>query len=800
MFAARLHDPTPDTFSRQEAASLIPKSNPFLRKLFGKATQMNDPFIHFYEYFLAEYDPKLRKARGVWYTPEPVVNFIVRAVDDILKSEFGLSKGLADNSKIEIEIDTDIFDKKKQKYKKVKKQVHKVQILDPATGTGTFLAEVVKHIYGTKFKNMQGAWPQYVENDLIPRLNGFEILMASYAMAHLKLDLLLGETGYTATSDQRFKIYLTNSLEEANPDTGTLFANWLSTEASEANAIKRDSPVMCVIGNPPYSIKSQNKNQWILNLIKDYKKNLNEKKINLDDDYIKFIRYGQHYISRTNYGVLAYITNNSFIDGITHRQMRKDLLETFDKIYVLNLHGFAKLKEIGLVAENDENVFDIQQGVSINIFIKDEKSEANKDAKVLYKSLYGKRQEKYDYLASNGLDDIDWVVIDPVKPYFFFVEKDFSERSNYEQGFKITDLFNQANSGVKTDRDKLFYDHNSSILSQRISRMLSGDYDNNFSSEFNIKDSGSYKITKVIGDCSFDSTKIQKSTYRPFDSLWTYYDKTLISRPAQKAMKHIDGKENISLIVGRQGQVIGHMDWNLIFCSSTLVDYNVFYRGGGYVFPLYTYEDDTNINFDKGSVKRSNLNPEIFAEICEKVLCDDESLNDSIQPINIFDYIYAFLHSTNYRKRYHEFLKIDFPIIPYPEDANKFWEFVRLGGLLRSFHCLDDSVEPLITVSYPCQGNNQIVRKLTKTSPGFELMNEETKTGKVWINDEQYFDNVPELAWNFYIGGYQPAQKWLKDRKDRTLSYDDIEHYQKIIAALVETDKIMEEIDEVGVV
>jgi predicted helicase len=397
MFAARLNDDTIDTFSRQEAAELIPKSNPFLRKLFGyvagpdiderikptvenlaevfrhtnveellknfgNSTQTNDPIIHFYETFLAEYDPKLRKSRGVWYTPEPVVSFIVRAVDDILKTEFGLTQGLADTTKTKIKVDV--------QGKMQEQEVHKVQILDPATGTGTFLAEVVKYIYNTNFKQMQGMWSSYVDEHLIPRLNGFELLMASYAMAHLKLSMLLAETGYKAKTDQRLNVYLTNSLEEHHKDTGTIFSSWLSAESNEANRIKRDVPVMCVIGNPPYSVSSSNKGEWIQNLIKDYKKDLNEKKLNLDDDYIKFIRYGQHYIEKNGEGILAYISNNSFIDGITHRQMRKNLLETFDKIYILDLHGNSKKKETAPDGGKDENVFDIMQGVSINIFVK----------------------------------------------------------------------------------------------------------------------------------------------------------------------------------------------------------------------------------------------------------------------------------------------------------------------------------------------------------------------------------------------------------------------------------------------
>lgn len=478
MFAARLHDPTLADFSRQEAAELIPKSNPFLRKLFGyvagpdiddriktvvdnlaevfratnvdlllknfgKSTQTQDAIIHFYETFLAEYDPKLRKARGVWYTPEPVVKFIVRAVDDILKTEFNLPQGIADTSKTKIKVNTDVADKRSVSgYRQVEKEVHKVQILDPATGTGTFLAEVVNYIYSQKFEKMQGAWSGYVEEHLIPRLNGFELLMASYAMAHLKLDMLLRETGYkTNGSTQRLNVYLTNSLEEHHRDTGTLFSNWLSTEANEANHIKRDTPVMCVIGNPPYAISSSNKGEWIQNLLHDYKKNLNERKTNLDDDYIKFIRYGQHFIEKNGEGILAYISNNSFIDGITHRQMRKSLLESFDKVYILDLHGNSKKEETTPDGAKDENVFDIMQGVSINILIKTGQKGKRELGKAFFHECFGKRDIKYHFLSNNVFLKIPFKELNNSEPYYFFVPKDFSQNYQYEKGFRIDDLF-----------------------------------------------------------------------------------------------------------------------------------------------------------------------------------------------------------------------------------------------------------------------------------------------------------------------------------------------------------------------
>ena len=837
MFAARLHDPTLPTFSRQEAFELIPKSNPFLKKLFGyisglelderikwivddlvniflacnveemlksygRSTKMEDPIIHFYEDFLSEYDPKLRKARGVWYTPKPVVNFIVRAVDDILKTEFDLPQGLADTSKTKIKID--------KQGKQIEQEVHKVQILDPATGTGTFLAETIKHIH-KKFEGQQGIWSNYVETHLLPRLNGFELLMASYAMAHLKLDLLLTETGYKPKTNQRFRVYLTNSLEDYHQDTGSLFASWLSAEANEANHIKRDTPVMCVIGNPPYSINSTNKGDWIQNLIIDYKKNLNEKKINLDDDYIKFIRYGQHFIDKNGSGVLAYISNNSFIDGITHRQMRKNLLESFDKVFILDLHGFAKLKEVNLVADKDENVFDIQQGVSINIFVKTGKSKSKSNGLIKYFEKYGSRQEKYDFLAENSLKSISWKSLNPTEPYFFFVEKDFSEQSSHKKGFKIVDLFNDSNSGVKTDRDKLFYDSNKKELENRFKILLSNELSSSFIEEYSVKDSGSYKITSAIKKVKYDEKNIQNSCYRPFDKSWTYYDPQLISRPAQKAMVHFNGHLNVGLVLGRQGQVIGHMQWNLIFCINSLADYNIFYRGGGYVFPLYLYPNNKGQQTIGQTVERtSNLNAEIVKQIADTLgltfTNEKETINDTFAPIDILDYIYAVLHSPTYREKYKEFLKIDFPRVPYPKDKNIFWQLVNLGGTIRQIHLLESPIVEKYITQYPEDGDN-IVRKIRFLPYAYETtipdengeLNYPDYLGAVYINDTQFFADVPVSAWEFYIGGYQPAQKWLKDRKDRKLEFEDILHYQKIIVALTETNRLMKEINKIEI-
>lgn len=822
MFAARLHDPTLDTFSRQEAAELIPKSNPFLRKLFGyiagpdiddrikwvvenlseiflacnveeilrnygKSTKMEDPIIHFYETFLSEYDPKLRKARGVWYTPQPVVNFIVRAVDDILKAEFDLPQGLADTSKTTIKVNSQTPDKRSATgYKQMEQEVHKVQILDPATGTGTFLAEVIKHIH-QKFQGQQGIWSNYVENHLLPRLNGFELLMASYAMAHLKLDLLLSETGFQPISNQRFKVYLTNSLEEHHPDTGTLFANWLSTEANEANHIKRDTPVMCVIGNPPYAVSSTNKNAWIQDLIADYKKNLNERKINLDDDYIKFIRYGEHFIEKNGAGVLAYISNNSFIDGITHRQMRKHLLETFDKIYILDLHGNSKKKEVCPDGSADHNVFDIMQGVSVNIFVKTGEKKKKDLGEILHAELYGKRNLKYEILSDNSLTTINWNKLENIAPDFFFVPKDFELAEKYNSGFKISELFQIFSTGIESKCD----DVTIQIDKNKIETIVSDFKDleeQELLLKYKRKNSAGWNYTNAKSDILNNPAKIEKISYRPFDERFTCYSgfsSGFMGRPRSETMNHLI-KDNLAISSTRSRR----NDANCYFVSRHITDKSISSSlDNNYIFPLYQYpECDAQQSINQCTERSPNFNSEIVERISECLglifTKEKDNIIDTFSPIDIFDYIYAVLHSLNYREKYKEFLKIDFPTIPYPKDKEAFLQLVKLGGEIRQIHLLENpTVEKYIT-QYPIDGDNVVGKS-------------KYKNGKVYINDKQYFDNVSQEAWEFYIGSYQPAQKWLKDRKDRTLEFDEILHYQKIIVALSETNRLMKEIDAI---
>ena len=840
MFAARLHDPTLPTFSRQEAAELIPKSNPFLRKLFGyiagpdlddrikwivdslieiflacnveeilknygKTTKMEDPIIHFYETFLSEYDPKLRKARGVWYTPAPVVNFIVWAVDDILKTEFDLPQGLADNSKTKIKVDI--------QGKQVEQDIHKVQILDPATGTGTFLAEVIKLIH-KKFEGQQGIWSKYVDTHLLPRLNGFELLMASYAMAHLQLDLLLTETGYKPTTNQRFRVYLTNSLEESHPDTGTLFANWLSTEANEANHIKRDSPVMCIIGNPPYSGESANKGDWIMKLMEDYKKEpggkeklkeRNPKWIN--DDYVKFLRYGQHFIEKNGEGILAFINPHGFLDNPTFRGMRWNLLKTYDKIYTIDLHGNSKKKEISPDGSADQNVFDIMQGVSINIFVKTGKKKSNDLAKVHHFDLFGKRDVKYDFLNNNSIRNIPYKELTNVAPDYFFVSKNFTIQGLYNKGIKITELFTLSNVGIVTARDEFTIHKSKTELQKTIEDFLNLD-DEAARSKFNLgKDVRDWQVNFARKDLKNNYPNkgiITNISYRPFDIRCTFYtgnSKGFHCYPRNEVMQHFSNS-NLGLVYK-----LGNSEEKSASAMITqnIIDFRSWSRpgmqGGDYVAPLYLYPTKTTQQtIDQSNARKPNLNTEIVNEIAKKLglvfTNEKETTKGTFAPIDILDYIYAVLHSPTYREKYKEFLKIDFPRVPYPKNEKTFWDLVALGSEIRQIHLLESPIVEKYITQYPIDGNNIVTKPKFISSPLLEGLEH---VGKVFINETQYFDNVPEVAWAFFIGGYQPAQKWLKDRKERTLEFEDILHYQKIIVALTATNNIMAKIDIIDI-
>lgn len=814
MFAARLHDTTPEDFSRMEAATLIPKSNPFLRQVFqsiagfniddriswivddlvatfqstdiekimgtySKDEIHNDPMIHFYEDFLAAYDPQLRKAKGVWYTPQPVVQFIVKSVDEILQKEFGLPMGLADSGKILWDVVNDQYSGKKGEAKTISKEFHRVQILDPATGTGTFLAEVIRQIY-SKFENMKGMWQGYVEDSLLPRINGFEILMASYAVAHLKLDMLLKNTGYNHVKDSRFKVFLTNSLEECDPDTGTLFSTWLSDEATEANYIKRDCPVMVMLGNPPYSGISSNNGEWITNLIEEYKKEpggkekLQERKIWLNDDYVKFLRLAQMYVDRTGSGVVAFINNNGFLDNPTFRGMRWNLMRSFDKIYVLNLHGNGQKKEMAPDGSVDENVFDIMVGTSINIFVKTSGKKTGNLAEVMYADLYGDRESKYEYLKEHSINDTYFNLIQTQSPYYFFVPKVSDGREEYHAGFSIQDLFPVGSMGFVSANDSLNFSFTIAEQKEKIKELLTLPEEFWRAKTDRVKDSRDWKYETAKKDAENCDGSISEVSYRPFDtrySLYTGNSRGLYSSPQRGVMGHLLGHKNIGFCTVR---INSRDNEHTYFVTNKIVDKTLLSsKDNANVFPLYLYENDE---------KRPNLDKDIWSRI-------NASVGREVSPEEILGYIYGVLYSTKYREKYKEFLKVDFPRVPYPSSTKQFQMIAEKGNELIRLHLMKEADRWPTSVTFPENGDN-IIEELT-WSP--------EEGGRVKINKTQYLGNVSAIAWNAYIGGYQPAQKWLKDRKGRALGFQDILHYGRILYALEQTNRIMKEIDEIGV-
>ncbi|MDM8558975.1 type ISP restriction/modification enzyme [Candidatus Parabeggiatoa sp. HSG14] len=626
LFAAKC-SASGQSFSRIHAGHYLPKTNPFLRNLFsqivgvdlderlvwavdhlvtvlnhadigailenfGKRTRQEDPVVHFYETFLQHYDPSMREMRGVYYTPEPVVSYIVRSVDLLLKQQFKLRSGLADSSRLE-------------------SGLHKVQILDPAVGTGTFLYAVFNRIFAL-FRKNKGMWSSYVSEHLLPRVHGFELLMAPYTVAHMKLGLQLQEMGYEFDSEERLRIFLINTLDESQEFVDEKWARWLSEEANAAMAVKQESPVMVIMGNPPYSnFGMLNTGDWILDLLKDYKKDLKEKKTNLNDDFIKFIRFSQWRIERTGYGILGFVTNNTFIDGITHRRMRESLLESFDEIYILDLHGSVKKKEKCPDGSLDKNVFDIQQGVCIALFVKHSQSK-NKLAKVNHADLWGARPAKYEYLYAEDVKETKWTVLEPKAPHFFFVPKDFATEQEYLNYSSIKEIFVSCGSGVKTERDRVSIHLTRQSIKTTVEEFKNLD-EIKLRNKYNlVKDSRDWKVANAKNDVleNTEEELFKLILYKPFDIRYTWYSgktRGFIGTPSYPTMQHMLSGENLGLLIGRTGQVISLDKWDISFCTNSIVEYNLYRRGGNILFPLYIYptEKDKFLN-GNGEAKRGS--------------------------------------------------------------------------------------------------------------------------------------------------------------------------------------------------
>ncbi|EAB5363630.1 N-6 DNA methylase [Campylobacter jejuni] len=733
-----------------------------------------DPYLHFYETFLASYDPKLREVRGVYYTPAPVVNFIINAIDEILKQDFNHKKGLSE-----------ALDKN-------------ITLLDFATGTGTFLLEAFRKALEPINKNSVN----YNPKALIDKFCGFEFLIAPYTIAHLKISQSFKEEfNSPLNDDESLKIALTNtlyfkSISKEQNDQNTLFTLIdLTKEFKKAQKIKEEQ-ILIITGNPPYSGASSNKGlyedeikisyglepskanlndeqkKWISSYLKEkskqntstfkaiYKKHKLENEKNpkwLLDDYVKFIRFAQSKIDSQENGIFAFISNNSFLDNPTFRGMRYSLMQSFDKIYILNLHGDTRKKEKAPDGSKDDNVFDIMQGVSINIFIK-QNSKA-KNTKIYYHDLYGKRKDKYEFLYENDLNSIKWTLVKNNEPFYLFLPQNNDLLEEYNKGISVKDIFMLLSVGIVSAKDSILISTNTEKLKQQIH-----DYYN-----------------------EFDKKNIKEIAYRPFDTQKIYYDIKKVERPRIETMEHFLENENIGLICDR-GTKLNNID--NIFISSKIIDLHLV-GSGSYIYPLYLYPTTRSKKFLKK--ENPNFNEENFTSKIENFKESfrtfiDELYKEKFSPQNILGYIYAVLFHKIYREKYFDFLKIDFPKIPFTKDKNTFKNLSKLGLKLINLHLLkNDELDFNVgeALFKDIKNKNFKIQKIK--------YNKDTK--ELFINESLYFNKVSPEIYEFKIGGYAVLDKYLKSHKEEDIDH---KHFTLIIQTLDETLKIQDEISKIN--
>ena len=727
-----------------------------------------DPIIHFYETFLTEYDPKTREKRGVYYTPESVVSYIVRSLHGILKKHFNRTDGFASDT---------------------------VRVLDPAAGTLTFLAEAAK-LAADEFvsKYGEGGKENFIREHILKNFYAFELMMAPYAVGHLKMSFLLEELGYKLQADDRFKLYLTNTLEmEELAQTELPGMASLSEESRLAGKVKKEQPILVVLGNPPYSKSSANKSVFIDKEMELYKEDVrDEKNIQpLSDDYIKFIRFAHWKIESSGKGIIGMITNNSYLSGLIHRGMRKSLLNSFNEIYILNLHGNSRIGEKCPDGSKDENVFDIQQGVSIAIFSKHKKQKGHR--KVFYQDVYGLQEKKYLYLNKYDITSTKWIKLQPSKPYYFFVKKDFAQQSGYEKFLSVQDIFIQSSSGIKTHRDHFVVGLTKEEVKQKMRTFTSNLPDEIVRQGLDLKDTHDFKLKEArekLKKADWNES-ILLYAYRPFDNRHICYRPELIDRDRSDVMKNFF-KENLGLIADRTTS--SNIPFSHIFVSETLMDVRFLpdYGGAPFLFPLYLYKTKENptkrslstimLLFEPQAeydLRKPNLSPVVVEELTKK-------FKRTPTPEEIFFYIYAVLYSNIYRTKYAEFLKIDFPRIPFTKDYKLFSKMAKLGEGLVDLHLLKSKEFDSPVTKFQSKGDNKI-----------EKLIYDEKGKKLYINEKQFFDGIKEDVLRYQVGGYQVCDKWLKDRKGKRLSLDDIKHYCKIVTALQKTIEIQKTIDNI---
>lgn len=731
-----------------------------------------------------------------------------------------MAEGLADHSKVEVEKPTGKTNKKGVPLKE-KVLTHRVQILDPAAGTGTFLFNVVDQIHQV-FEGNKGMWPAYVAEHLLPRIYGFELLMAPYAVAHMKLGIQLRETGYDFASNERLRVFLTNTLEKAHELAGLpLFTQWLSAEASQASEVKQSTPIMVVVGNPPYSGHSVNKGAWIRELMEEYKKSPALMKPGqakwLSDDYAKFIRFSQWRIDQTGHGVLAFVTNNRYLQNATFMDMRASLQKSFDHIFVLDLKGSTKAQDAGDDGIRDENVFDIQQGVAIALMIKHPVRAEQQT--VRHFSISGSRQSKYDWLDAHNVADTPWTVLAPLPPQRLFVPYDDTNMQEFQSYKSLPEIFNQNSKdpapGLVTTQDQFAISWSADEAKQKVRALIATESEAKARELWRLCKTEQWSYTEAKKELSKDPSweqEVRPVLYRPFDTRWTVYNSHVAVHRRERVSRHMLAGDNIAL--GSTRAIDIAVGWEHAFVVDKLFTHHtVSLKEVNYLYPLYVYPkqgDQAHLDDGNAPTRTANLDPGLVAQLAAKLSLEWLSagagdLAATFGPENVFHYIYAVLFSPTYRDRYADPLKREHPRVPFTASTAVFRRLSELGAELVALHTLNRPA-PAAEFSFPTAGAN-VVKAVS-----FKLLEEAQeagaahdadaddlsvdKTGRVFVNEAQYFEGVPQSVWNYRIGGYTVAKKWLADRVDRTLSFEDLGTYKKILFALKRTMDIEVLVDE----
>jgi len=716
-----------------------------IRQEFHTKRWADDPVVYFYETFLAIYDPAEREKRGVYFTPPPIVSYIISSVHLLLQDRFSKENGFADPT---------------------------VTFLDPAAGTLTFFTTAIRLTHRElRRKQKLGAFRKLVYDHILKDFFAFELLLAPYVVGHFKANIVLNDLGYVLKEDERVQYYLTNTLEISEVQQRKILPA-LAKESEQATKIKERIPILVICGNPPYSVRSENKSKFIEELMELYKgKVKDEKNIQpLSDDYLKFIRFAQWKIEQLGYGVIGFITNNSYLSGLIHRGVREELLKTFDEIYILNLHGNSIVEETTPDGRKDENVFDIRQGVSISIFVKLGKKGTGV---ISYSDLWGSREEKYSFLERNNVTTTTWEKLKPKPPMFFFVKIAETFEDEYSKFISLENIFSKSTGGIKTHRDRFVVDNDRGELLKRLKQFAFADLsEKQLEKMYRLKNTGTWNMLEAKEALELngvDEEKIRLYLYRPFDVKYIYYDQKLIDRPRPEMRKYFE-INNIGLLVMRQ--VFLNAPYTHFLVTDELSDMRVFKsnRGHSLMYPLYLSSED--------GTARSNIRQE-FENALEK------AYGKTIDPKRILCYIYAILHSKQYRIKFDPFLRIDFPRIPFPAEYQLFTQLSQLGQNLVDLHLFKSSLIDSSKLTFPIEGSDLV-----------ESTNYDKENERIYINKSQFIGNVPERAWDYQVGGYEVLHKWLTERKGKRLSSEEINTLLKIVSIILETIQLSEQVDK----